>query len=152
MKKLIFMLCAIFMTVTACARDGKNISTQEDGEAMKITITINGKDTLNATLADNPSAKAFAELLQKGSVTVEMHGYGGFEQVGSLPKSLPRNDTQISTEPGDIMLYQGNQVVMFYGTNAWAYTRLGKIGGVTQSELKKILGTGNIKAEFALAD
>lgn len=149
MKKLIFMLCAIFIAVTACARDGKS-GTQ--GDAMRITITINGKDTLSAVLADSRAAESFAELLEKGSVTVQMHGYGGFEQVGSLPKSLPRNDTQISTEPGDIMLYQGNQVVIFYGTNSWAYTRLGKITGVSQDELRKILGAGNVRADFSLAD
>lgn len=149
MRKLIFMLCAIFIAVTAYARDGKS-GTQ--GDAMRITITINGKDTLSAVLADSRAAESFAELLERGSVTVQMHGYGGFEQVGSLPKSLPRNDTQISTEPGDIMLYQGNQVVIFYGTNSWAYTRLGKITGVSQDELRKILGAGDVRADFSLAD
>ena len=149
MRKLIFMLCAIFIAVTACARDGKSGA---QGDAMRITITINGKDTLSAVLADSRAAESFAELLAKGSVTVQMHGYGGFEQVGSLPKSLPRNDTQISTEPGDIMLYQGNQVVIFYGTNSWAYTRLGKITGVSQDELRKIFGAGNVRADFSLAD
>ena len=121
---------------------------------MSITITIdNGKSThvLSATLADNKSAAAFAELLKKGAVTVAMHGYGGFEQVGTLPQGLPRSDTQITTVSGDIMLYQGNQVVMFYGTNAWAYTRLGKITGKTQDELRAILGSGDVTAVFALA-
>lgn len=144
MRKLIFMLCAVLMVSASCARD--------KGETMRITITINGKDTLDAVLAENKTAQAFAELLKKNSVTVEMRAYGGFEQVGPLPKSLPRSDTQISTEPGDIMLYQGNQVVMFYGTNSWAYTRLGKISGVPQAELTRILGAGDVEAVFALAE
>ena len=77
---------------------------------MKITINItsgSGNHTLTATLADNSSAKAFAELLSKGPVTVDMQDYGNFEKVGDLPSSLPRNDTSITTEPGDIILHMG---------------------------------------------
>ena len=155
-RLLSFAVLSLVLLAAASARQPRG--TEESaaaGEAMSITITIdNGKSavTLSATLADNKSAAAFAELLKKGAVTVAMHGYGGFEQVGTLPRSLPRGDTQITTVPGDIMLYQGNQVVMFYGTNAWAYTRLGKITGKTQDELKAILGSGDVTAVFALAD
>ena len=153
-RLLSFAVLSFVLLAAACAR--QPLGTEETattGDTMSITITLdNGKSasTLSATLADNKSAAAFAELLKKGAVTVAMHGYGGFEQVGTLPQSLPRSDTQITTVPGDIMLYQGNQVVMFYGTNAWAYTRLGKITGKTQDELKAILGSGDVTAVFAL--
>ena len=121
---------------------------------MKITINItsgSGNHTLTATLADNSSAKAFAELLSNGPVTVDMQDYGNFEKVGDLPSSLPRNDTSITTEPGDIILYQGNKITIYYNTNSWSFTRLGKVDGVTQAELKKILGKGNVTAVFTLA-
>ena len=121
---------------------------------MNVTITITnaaGKThTLNATLAENKSAIAFAELLKKGAVTVAMHDYGSFEKVGSLGSSLLRSDTQITTEAGDIILYQGNQITIYYDTNSWNFTRLGKINGVTQAELKAILGNGDVTAVFAL--
>ena len=122
---------------------------------MKIQIDItndNGNHTLTATLADNSSATAFYELLGKGAVTVDMHDYGSFEKVGSLGTSLPRNDTQITTSAGDIILYQGNQITIYYDVNSWNFTRLGKIDGTTQTELKKILGKGNVTAVFSVME
>lgn len=122
---------------------------------MNITIEIKsarGLHTLNATLAENKSAAAFAKLLTKGAVTVKMHDYGNFEKVGSLDTSLPRTDAQITTQAGDIILYQGNQITIYYDTNSWNFTRLGKVQGVTQSELKSILGTGDVTATFALSE
>ena len=86
---------------------------------------------------DNETVKALTEKLP---VTVKMHMYGGFEQVGELGRSLTRNDKRITTKPGDIVLYSGNQIVVFYGSNTWAYTRLGRITGKTQSELSDLLG------------
>ncbi|MBQ8679215.1 MAG: hypothetical protein IJ530_05560 [Treponema sp.] len=121
---------------------------------MNITIKItsdSGNHTLNATLAENKSALAFAELLKKGPVTVKMNDYGSFEKVGSLGTSLPRTDSQITTQAGDIILYQGNQITVYYDTNSWNFTRLGKVTGVTQAELKAILGKGDVTAVFALA-
>ena len=79
-----------------------------------------------------------------------MHDYSNFEKVGSLPEELPRNDEQITTESGDLILYQGNQFVIYYDTNSWNFTRLGKIKDVTQEELKTILGTGNVTAVLSL--
>ena len=74
-----------------------------------------------------------------------MSMYGGFEQVGSLGTSLPRDDKQITTNAGDIVLYSGNQIVVFYGTNSWAYTRLGRITDKTASEMADLLGNGNVR-------
>ena len=120
---------------------------------MKISIQItsdSGSHSLAATLADNSSAIAFYELLKKGPLTVDMHDYGSFEKVGPLGTTLPRNDTQITTTAGDIILYQGNQLTIYYDTNSWNFTRLGKIDGVTQAELKKILGKGDVTAVFEI--
>ena len=120
---------------------------------MKISIQITsdgGSHTLAATLADNSSAMAFYELLEKGPVTIKMTDYGNFEKVGPLGTKLPRNDTQITTQAGDIILYQGNQITIYYDTNSWNFTRLGKVDGVTQAELKKILGKGDVTAVFEI--
>ena len=118
---------------------------------MKISIQItsdSGNHTLSATLADNSSATAFYQLLEKEPVTVDMHDYGSFEKVGPLGTTLPSNDTQINTEAGDIILYQGNQITIYYDTNSWNFTRLGKVDGKSQAELKQILGKGNVTAVF----
>ena len=122
---------------------------------MKISIQItsdSGSHTLAATLADNSSAMAFYELLEKGPVTIKMTDYGNFEKVGPLGTKLPRNDTQITTQAGDIILYQGNQITIYYDTNSWNFTRLGKVDGVTQAGLKKILGKGNVTAVFSVME
>lgn len=120
-----------------------------EGDAMKIDVQI-GSTTLTATLADHSSAKAFYELLKQGEITVDMHDYNSFEKVGDLPQSIVTNDEKITTEPGDIILYQGDQITIYYDTNTWNFTRLGKIDGVSQDELKKLLGTGNVSVTFRL--
>ncbi len=156
MKKYICLIMMLVSAFCACAGDknGSAGNTTINGDSqMKISIRIdNGTavNTLTATLADNSSAKAFYALLQKGSVTVDMHDYGSFEKVGPLPESLPRNDTQITTKAGDIILYQGNQITIYYDRNSWTFTRLGKVDNVTQAELKKILGSGNVTAVFTV--
>ena len=118
---------------------------------MKISIQItsdSGSHKLTATLADNSSATAFYQLLEKSPVTIKMSDYGNFEKVGSLGTTLPRNDTQITTSAGDIILYQGNQITIYYDKNSWSFTRLGKINDITQAQLKKILGKGDVTAVF----
>lgn len=112
-----------------------------------VNVSINGAELI-VELADNSSARAFAELLAEGPLAVEMTDYGGFEKVGSLGTSLPANDASITAEPGDLILYQGNRITIYYGTNSWSLTRLGKIQGVGQDELKRILGEGEVTAVF----
>ncbi|MBR1741929.1 MAG: hypothetical protein IJ733_08685 [Lachnospiraceae bacterium] len=93
---------------------------------------------------DNESVKELKKMAENGEITISMSMYGGFEQVGPLGASLTRRDVQVTTEPGDIVLYSGSQIVVFYGSNSWAYTRLGKIRGMTDGELKNLLGNGNV--------
>jgi len=157
MRKLIsYILTILLFTSTACANgNSKKTISSDKGELsnMKISIQItsdSGNHKLTATLADNSSATAFYQLLKKGPITVDMHDYGSFEKVGSLGTSLPRNDTQITTTAGDIILYQGNQITIYYDTNSWSFTRLGKVDEVTQAELKKILGKGDVTAVFEI--
>ena len=88
---------------------------------------------------ENESVAALRELVKSGPLVIEMSPYGGFEQVGPIGRSLPRNDVQTVTGPGDIVLYSGDRIVVFYGSNSWAYTRLGHITDKTQPELAQLL-------------
>ena len=107
-----------------------------------------GDQTLLAVWEENPSAEAFRELLSQGPLTVEMEDYGGFEKVGDLGTTLPRNDTQITTQPGDVILYQGNQITIYYGANTWNFTRLARIAD--PGDLKEKLGDGTVCVTFSL--
>lgn len=122
-----------------------NSSSQEEP---MLKITVGGQELL-ATFADNSSAEEFRELLAQGPVTISMDDYGGFEKVGSLGTTLTRNDTRITTQPGDVILYQGNQITIYYGTNTWNFTRLAKINDSTDLQAK--LGTGTVQVTFSLA-
>lgn len=113
-------------------------------------LTANG-ETRTATLADNDAGNALVNLLADGPITVTMNDYGGFEKVGSLPQSLPTADTQITTVPGDIMLYQGDKMVIFYNSNSWAYTPLGKIDDSTAENVKEFLDNGAVNITLSLS-
>jgi len=115
----------------------------------KLYLTIN--DTkFSATLENNSSVDTMKEKLSDGDITIDAREYGGFEKVGSLGFSLPKNDTQYSTDFGDIMLYQGNQITLFYEPNSWSYTKIGHVDNMTQEELKNILGKGDVKITLSL--
>ena len=121
-------------------------AASEEEPVLKITV---GDHELLATFEDNSSAEEFQDLLAQGPVTIEMEDYGGFEKVGPLGSTLTRNDTQITTEPGDVILYQGNQITIYYGTNSWSFTRLARIDDPT--DLKEKLGDGTVQVTFSLA-
>lgn len=120
-------------------------------EEQKLNIDVNGY-TLTVSLADNSSAQALKKLLKDAPLTLELHDYGNFEKVGALPETLPRNDERITTEPGDLILYQGNQITIYYDVNTWNFTKLGHIDNITQEELKEILGDGSVTVTFSLAE
>ena len=111
-------------------------------------ITV-GDQALTATFADNPSAEEFRALLAQGPVTVTMEDYGGFEKVGPLGATLTRSDERITTQPGDIILYQGDQITIYYDTNTWTFTRLARIDD--PSGLRELLGDGTVQVTFSLA-
>ena len=115
----------------------------------KVQLKVGG-NSMTATLTDNDATRELTKLLEQGDITIRMSDYGGFEKVGALPQSFPTSNTQITTEPGDIMLYQGNNMVIFYGSNSWSYTRLGKIDGATASNLRQFLGNGDVTLTLSL--
>lgn len=120
--------------------EGNDDEKEEIMEKNKIKLTVNGK-SFTATLEENSSAEALCELLEKGDLNIWMSDYGDMEKVGSLGTSLPRNDRQTTTQPGDLILYLGNSFVIYYDTNSWNFTRLGRLDGVsTRQEVLELLG------------
>ena len=133
---------------------GNEMQSEPDpaaGEETMIYAHI-GDKTLTIKPESNSSARAFVELLQSGGLTVDMHDYGGFEKVGPLGTTLPTNDERITTEPGDVILYQGNQITIYYDTNTWSFTRLGKVQGMAPEEIQDALGNGDPTVVFSLKD
>ena len=114
-----------------------------------MNITINGT-TLTATMEGNSSAQALLDMLKSSPLTLSMHDYANVEKVGNLDANLPTNDQQITTQPGDIILYQGNQITIYYDINQWSLTKLGHIDNISADELRQLLGDGNIVATFSL--
>lgn len=104
-----------------------------------VTLSINGQ-VVNVRWEENETAAELLSYAEKEKIEVQTERYGGFEQVGGLPRAFPRNDSQITTKPGDIVLYSGDQIVVFFGTNSWSYTKLGHIEGLSEDELKDLLG------------
>lgn len=102
---------------------------------------------LTVDLANNSSTRALVDLVTtRGPITIKLHDYGGFEKTGDLGAELPTSDSLIKTGPGDVILYQGRQFVIYYGNNLWSLTRLGKVKDLTASQLKEILGKGDVVA------
>ena len=122
---------------------------QENMETSTIKLKVGGK-TFTATLVDNSSTRALKALLAEGDLTIEMEDYARMEKVGPIGTTLPRNDEQISTVPGDLILYQGRYFVIYYGRNSYSLTRLGKIDNVSESELKAALGDGDVTVTLGL--
>lgn len=130
---------------------GLGILEETGGQGADSVMDIQvGKKVFKAKLADNSSAKALAKKLKKSPITISMQDYGGFEKVGDFGFNLVTNDKQITTEPGDLVLYEGDQLVIFYGKNSWSYTRLGKIQNVTAIDLKAALGNGDVTVTLSL--
>lgn len=125
------------------------INTLSEEEYSKMYIKIDEK-ILTATLENNSSADRLIEKLKQGDLKIDMKDYSNFEKVGQLGFDLPRNDEEITTTFGDIILYQGNQITIYYDTNNWNLTKLGHIDNITQEELKEILGSEDVTVILSL--
>ena len=162
----ISLLAAIMLLFTACARQtildanaGADIDDVSDrteqslpdntleaegaispkpAQPQALILTIDGTP-FEVQWESNQTVDEFAAYSQNEIIVVNASRYGGFEQVGSLPQSFSRNDEQTTTEPGDIVLHSGDQLVVFFGSNSWSYTRLGHIEGLSTDELTALL-------------
>ena len=140
MKRAALLLSALLL-LAACSRQeaAEPIESTPPTEEATMILRIDGTQ-VPVTWENNESVQALHAL---APLTIEMSMYGGFEQVGSIGSSLPRSDRQTSTAPGDLVLYSGNQLVVFYGTNSWAYTRLGHVD-LTKEELTALLSEHDV--------
>ena len=160
----------MMLSISACSDEGKasnedqnmksvtssseNVDVESSEDEMEVretamTMTI-GDTKVNVDWEANSSVDALKELVSSGPLSIDMSMYGGFEQVGSIGQSLPREDKQTTTASGDIVLYSGNQLVVFYGSNSWAYTRLGHISDKTDAEIEALLSKGDVTITLSI--
>lgn len=123
--------------------------TEAEAEEMKMKIQV-GDTEFTAALAENSSVDALKELMADGSLTLNMSDYAGMEKGADLGAVLPQNNEQMNTQAGDIILYQGRTLVIYYDTNSWSLTPIGKIEHTDPKELRKVLGTGDVSVTFSL--
>ncbi|MBP5692268.1 MAG: hypothetical protein IKH89_05965 [Bacteroidales bacterium] len=152
----------LFLVLLSCSKaDQPNIDNGPDKEQEQpkvedpmpnqIKITISGK-TLPIKIENNAATKALVNILRSSSITFTANDYGGFEKVGNLGRSLPSSNSQITAQPGDVILYSGNSIVLFYGSNSWSYTRIGRMQYSSLDELKSFLkaGGGDVSVTLSL--
>lgn len=146
--KILIMMSALFMS--SCS-DDSNEAVAQTTMSQKMYITIDGVSQ-SVTLYNNAAAQALVTRLQNGNVTVTLNSSGGFEIWGALGFSLPASNEQITAQPGDVILYNGSNICLFYGSNSWSYTRLGHIDGLSESALRSFLkaGESNISVTLSL--
>lgn len=130
-----------FQENTSIKQTAVGNSVIEEEEHLKLYI---GEKEVTVKWEENESVRALSELCAEAPLTVEMSMYGGFEQVGNIGCELPRDDVQTTTSFGDIVLYSGDQIVVFYGQNSWTYTKLGSITDCTQEDMEQLLGHGDV--------
>lgn len=148
MKQILLFLAA--MLFSCCSSDNE---MKAENMEQKMYITIDGQ-TQSVTLVDNSATRALVEKLRQAPISVTLNSSGGFEIWGALGFSLPTSNQQMTAQPGDVILYSGSNICLFYGSNSWSYTRLGKIDGMSESELRTFLkaGESNINVTLSLAN
>ena len=158
-KLLILIISAILFLSTSCTNNKINTTsinnkssisttTQKEEDNMKELVLKINDTIVNVSWANNESVDALKELA-KDTLTINMHEYGGFEQTGLIGKSLPSNDSSINVVPGDIVLYNSNQISIFYNNSRWSYTMLGHIN-LTNSELSNLLNVKEVTVTLTL--
>ena len=151
---VVFLISFFIMKHNIDIEDNKNEENNKQKEVEKMTeetkeivIEINGSELI-VKLENNSSSEALYNKILEDEIVVAAHDYGNFEKVGELGFTLPTNDQRITTKPGDLILYQGNQITLYYDINTYTFTKLGEVTNVGGEELKNILGTGNVKMVF----
>ena len=128
--------------------EAKTVNENSEQYEKEMVLKIDGQ-AVPVTWEDNEGVEELKNQAEQGTITVQMSKYGGWEQVGSLGRSYPSDDSQITAQNGDIILYSSNQLVLFYGSNSWAYTRLGKIN-LSNSEVTELLGNKNVTVTISV--
>ena len=142
-----FLLLTAFM-LCGCSSEENDVMAQTMTQKLYLTI---GGVTKTATMVDNAATRELVTRLQQAPVTVTLNSSGGFEIWGALGFSLSTSNEQVNAQPGDIVLYNGSNICLFYGSNSWSYTRLGKIEGLSESELRTFLKAGESDIRVTLS-
>ncbi len=153
MKQLILLLTALLFS--CCSRELDAMESVKNEPitttmTQKMYLTIEGR-TEEVSLVTNSATEALVKKLEQGDITLTLSSSGGFEIWGALGFSLPTSNQQVNAQPGDVVLYNGSNICIFYGTNSWSYTRLGKIQGLSASELKAFLKAGESEVKVTLS-
>ena len=127
------------------------IDKEDNNMNYNLKITVNNEELI-LDLANNEATKELISKLKEQDIVVNASEYDNFEKVGSLGFSLPTSDKYLKTEPGDLMLYQGNQITLFYNSNSWNYTKLGKVTNKNNEELTRILGKDDVVMTLSLIE
>lgn len=152
MKNAAALALTVLLTLTlaACgAQTAPGETSLEEETDMKINVDVGG-ESFTATLENNSATATFVDMLESGPLVIEMRDYAGFEKVGSLGTRLPTSNRQITTNSGNIVLYNSSQIVIFYGSNSWSYTLLGRIDDLTG--WTEALGSGDVTVTFSLCE
>ena len=153
MKQLILLLTALLFSCCSRELDAmESVKNEPTTTTMtqKMYLTIEGR-TEEVSLVTNSATEALVKKLEQGDITLTLSSSGGFEIWGALGFSLPTSNQQVNAQPGDVVLYNGSNICIFYGTNSWSYTRLGKIQGLSTSELKAFLKAGESEVKVTLS-
>ena len=145
MKKILWLLAAIL--ITGCSKNSETIA-QTMEETLYITI---GEETHTVTMEDNVGTRALVAALQTDNITYVAHDYGNFEKVGYVGQSFPTADHQITTAAGDLVLYNGDNICIFYGSNSWSYTRIGKLDNLSADEVRRFVKAGEGEVTITLS-
>ncbi len=148
MKKALTLLCCLAAWLFSAAQASADAVSEEE---INMYLQI-GDRVLTVQMAENTSVQALFDLLADGPLTLEMSDYAGMEKGASLPETLPENNEPMNTVPGDVILYQGRTFVIYYSTNSWSLTPLGKVQDVTEEELRELLGDGDVTVTLSLTN
>lgn len=145
MKRILWLLVAIL--ITGCT---KNSETFAQTMEQKMYITI-GEETHAVTMEDNVGTRALMSALQADNITYTADDYGNFEKVGYVGQSFPTDNHQIATSAGDLVLYNGDNICIFYGSNSWSYTRIGKLDNLSAEEVRQFVKAGGGEVSITLS-
>lgn len=145
MKRILWLLVAIL--ITGCT---KNSETFAQTMEQKMYITI-GEETHAVTMEDNVGTRALMAALQADNITYTADDYGNFEKVGYVGQSFPTDNHQIATSAGDLVLYNGDNICIFYGSNSWSYTRIGKLDNLSAEEVRQFVKAGEGEVSITLS-
>ena len=145
MKKMLWLFATLL--ITGCSKNSETFA-QTMEETLYITI---GEETHTVTMEDNVGTRALVAALHTGNITYVAHDYGNFEKVGYVGQSFPTADHQTTTSAGDLVLYNGDNICIFYGSNSWSYTRIGRLDNLSADEVRRFVKAGEGEVAITLS-